>query len=264
MTTSVYIRSTTYLKYFRPLAWVGMVVVLFVFELLGMLQFIERGVTTIAKPVLLGTTRVVQAAEWPVHTAVRAHFLARRVQQLEQLYAQSVADLGRLEGVAAENQELRKLLENTDRRIQQSRVAGTLVSLARPAVSVGSDSSVQVGDEVIAGGIFVGTIAEVNPTLSFITLLTQPDHQPIVAKTQSGTRGIIIGTGRTLLLTEVNLEDPLMVGDRVLTSGQPGVLSDLAIGQVVRISDNPSSPVQEAQVEPIVDFYQTRVVEIML
>ncbi len=241
-----------------------MVAFLFLFGLLGITPIIERGITFAAKPVMQLTSRVVQAIEWPIHTLVRSHFLARRVQQLEQQYAQSVAELGRLEGVAAENQELRKLLENTDRSIRESRVAGTLVSLARPAVSIGSDSSVKVGDEVLADGIFVGTIGDVSPVLSFVTLLTQPDHQPILAKTQSGTKGIITGTGRTLVLTEVDLEDSLVVGDRVLTVGQPGVMGDLAIGQIVRIIDNPSSPVQEAQVEQIIDFYQTRVVEIIL
>lgn len=264
MPISVYIRSKSYLKYVQPAVWVSMVALLAVSNALGFGFQMERVVGFAAKPILYLATGTIQKIEWPFQLLVHSHTLARRVQQLEQQYAQSIATVGSLEGVAAENEELRKLLENTDRRLRETRVAGTLLSLSRPAISIGSEDLVKVGNVVLADGIFVGTVAEVSPVLSFISLLSQPDHPPILAKTQSGTKGILVGTGRTLQFEEVSLQDPLAVGDRILTVGQPGIASDLTIGQVVRISGEQSSPVKEAQVDQIVDFYQTKVVEILL
>lgn len=264
MPISVYIRSRSYLKYVQPAVWIGAVSLLLMSNSIGFGFQVERVVGFVAKPVLYITTSTIQKIEWPFQLLTHSHALARRVQQLEQHYAQAIATVGSLDGVVAENDELRKLLENTDRRLRETRVAGTLISLSRPAISIGSDDLVQAGNVVLADGIFVGTVAEVRPVLSFVTLLTQSDHPPILAKTQLGTKGILVGTGRTVQFEEVSLQDPLVVGDRILTVGQPGIASDLTIGQVVRISGEKSSPVKQAQVDQIVDFYQTKVVEILL
>lgn len=264
MALSVYVRSKSYQKYLQPFVWFCFLFVLALSNFLGLSSQIDRAVGFFATPILSVSSRIIQKIEWPFDFLVHSGSSARRVQQLEQQYAQSIAALGLLEGVADENEELRKLLENTDRRLRETRVAGTLISLSRPAISVGSDDQVKMGNVVLADGIFVGTVTQVQPVLSFVTLLSQPDHQPILAKTQQGTKGIIVGTGRTLEFQEVSLQDTLSVGDRILTVGQPGIAADLTIGQVVRISGEASSPVKEAQVDQIIDFYQTKVVEIVL
>jgi len=218
----------------------------------------------IFSPALRATTAIVQAGEWPVKTLLQRQQVSRRVQQLEAQYAQAIAELSQLEGVAAENQELKRLLENTDREYRETRVAGTLVSLARPAVSVGTDAGILEGSEVISQGVLMGTVSEVTPSISFISLLVQPDHPVILAKTRQGTQGIVSGTGRYLVLDEVALDSPLEVGDVVVTTGQAGISTDLVIGQVVRVIKDPAAPVKSAQLEQIVDFYQTRIVEIIL
>lgn len=264
MQIPVYVKNAPLAQFYAILSW-GFVGFLFIiFEIFGLTTILSGVTTWMFKPALAVNTRIVQTIEWPIETLVSSRSVARRVQELEVAYAQAIADLSRLEGVEDENKELKRLLENTDRSFRESRVAGSLVSLARPAVSVGANSDIQEGSEVVANGILVGTVNEVMPSLSFITLLAQTDHPPVLAKTNQDTKGVVIGTGRSLVLTEIPLDDPLEVGDRVITLGQPGISSDLVIGRVVRIEKDPASPVKEAHLEQVVDFYQTRIVEVLL
>lgn len=264
MQIPVYVKHAPFSQFNTALSWIIVGGFFVIIELAGFTGSFHSLVTWVFRPALEVNRTIVQTIEWPVATAFEARKLARRVQQLEIQYAQAIADLSKLEGVEEENRELKRLLENTDRSFRETRVAGSLVSLARPAVSVGKDEGIEVGNEVIVNGILIGSVSEVTPTLSFISLLTQPDHPAVLAQTSQDTKGVVVGTGRALMLTEVPLDAPLEIGDRVITLGQPGISSDLVIGQVVRIEKDPAAPIKEAQLEQVVDFYQTRIVEIIL
>jgi cell shape-determining protein MreC len=261
---SVYVHNSARNRFQVIGGWAAACVLFIVLEVTGVSGWVQNATMWVFSPALHATTAVVQAGEWPIKAVVQRQQASRRVQHLEAQYAQAIAELSTLEGVAAENQELKRLLENTDREYRETRIAGSLVSLARPAVSVGSDAGILEGSEVISQGVLVGTVSEVTPSISFISLLVQPDHPVILAKTRQGTQGIVSGTGRHLVLEEVGLDSPLEVGDVVVTTGQAGISNDLVIGQVVRVIKDPAAPVKSAQLEQIVDFYQTRIVEIIL
>jgi len=264
MTNQVFVRTNVQQLWHQPVLVVAGILVAVALEVSGGLPYVEQAVTNLYRPLLVGTREVSQWIETPVSLARRTTQQARRIQKLEQEYAYAVAEVGRLAGVEAENQELRRLLENTDRQLRESRVASSLLTLTRPAIGAGSQSGISVGDEVVAQNVLVGSITEVTPTVSFLTLLTQPDHQPVVVKTSAGAQGLVVGTGRGLKMTEIPLDQPMQVGDSVLTAGQAGIRADLTIGRVVRINHQAASPVKEAQIEQLVDFYQTKVVEVLL
>lgn len=261
---SVYLQNSARERLQMTGGWLAAFVFFVMLEITGLSIWIQSATMWIFSPALRLSTVIVQVGEWPVKSLVERQQVSRRVQQLEAQYAQAIAELSQLEGVEAENVELKRLLENTDREYRETRIAGSLISLARPAVSVGSDAGIVAGSEVISQGVLVGTVSEVTPSISFISLLVQPDHPVILAKTRQGTQGIVSGTGRFLVMEEVELDASLEVGDVVVTTGQAGISNDLVIGQVVRVIKDPAAPVKRAQLEQIVDFYQTRVVEIIL
>lgn len=264
MPLPVYVTNSRLSRSNTVLAWGLAALVLVLIHLVGAAPFFRGVMSWIFRPVLVTNTRLIQTLEWPFAAIFEARRSARKVQELEVQYAQVISELSKLKGVQQENAELKRLLENTDRTFRETRVAGSLVSLARPAASIGQNSGIQVGNEVIVNGILIGSVSEVTSSIAFISLLTQTDHPPVLAKTNQDAKGIVVGTGRSLMLTEVPLDAPLEIGDRVISLGQPGISSDLSIGQVVRIEKDPASPVKEAQIEQIVDFYQTKIVEIVL
>jgi cell shape-determining protein MreC len=246
------------------MGWVLAFLFILIIKISGFDLVIQSSIVGVLSPALSASTWLIQVVEMPVKTMVDRHNLSKRVQMLEAEYAVTLSELVLLEGVAAENQELRQMLENTNREYRETRVSSTILSLARPAISVGSDDGVTVGSEVISQGVLVGTVAEVGKSESIISLLTQVDHPQVLVKTRAGSLGVVSGTGRYLVMDEVSLNSHLEVGDVVVTTGQPGIDNDLIIGQVVRVVKDPASPVKQAHLEQIVDFYQTRIVEIIL
>jgi cell shape-determining protein MreC len=261
---SVYVHNSSRERFQVIGGWLAALVLIVALQVTGVSIWIQSAIMWVFSPALHVSTAIVQTIEWPIKAMVQRQQVLRRVQQLEVQYAQAISELSSLEGVAAENKELKRLLENTDREYRQTRIASLLISLARPAVSVGSDAGIVEGSEVISQGVLIGTVSEVTPSISFISLLVQPDHPAILARTRQGTQGIVSGTGRYLVMEEVGLDSPLEVGDVVVTSGQSGISKNLVIGQVVRVIKDPAAPVKRAQLEQIVDFYQTRIVEIIL
>lgn len=244
--------------------WFFCLVFLIFLELTHLSGVVSPLIMRISRPVLVIATQIMQTAEQPVMMLQKSHQAMRRVAVLEIQYSEALAELVRLEAVDKENQELRKLLENTDRTLRKTRVASPLLSLYRPAVSVGSNSEIQVGNGIIVNGVLLGTVAEVNQSTSFISLLHHYEHPPVLVRTDRGAQGITVGTGRVLIMDEISLDMPLELGDTVVTVGQPGLEKDLLVGQVIRIIKEPAAPVKKAYIEQLVDFYQTRVVEIIL
>lgn len=263
MSTNVFIRQRSR-AYISPLAW------LIVLMMMGSAEFflganpVADFLGRLGAGVLERNLRLAQSLEWPIIAGLSYQQSARRLQELEVEYALVLSELSQLEGVEAENQALRSLLENTDRPFQRTRVVTPLVSLARPALALGSAGGVGVGSEVVLNGVLLGTVNQVTANFAYLTLITQVDHQPVLAKTNQGVMGIVRGTGRGLVMEEVALDAAVDIGDRVVSVGQPGIGADFVIGRVVRVVGEPSSPVKSLELDQGVDFFQARIVEVVL
>lgn len=242
---------------------VGMVCVVLVgMQLAGVEGVIREPVEFGARPLLYWGARVHQVLIYPFQVVASAHSAARRIQDLEIKYSYALAQVGTLRALEQENQELRRLLENTDRTLSPTVLSRPIISYGNPLVSAGSNSNVRTGDLVMINGVLVGTIDEVSSEQSTVTLLTQPAHQPLVVKTNTLADGILTGDGTRLVLSEVLATQSLAVGDVVLTAGQPGVPPDITIGTVTGITSDDALPTKEALVEPAADFFATQLVEI--
>lgn len=189
--------------------------------------------------------------------------LAARLEDLQYRYSEAAAELAQLENLRQENQELRRLLENTDRSYQQVIISTPLVSLANTYVAAGSNQGVQVGAAVLARGSLLGLVEEVQPRQARVLLLAQLRQQGLVALTTEGAKGLLIGDGKDILLTELGQELPLEVGQLVYTVANPGLPAGLLVGKISHIrQDNPSLATRTAVVEQLVNFYEVAVVEI--
>ncbi|MFZ5437645.1 MAG: rod shape-determining protein MreC [Patescibacteria group bacterium] len=187
---------------------------------------------------------------------------AVHIQDLELKLAAASASLTELETLKRENQELRFLLENTDRPQTRTILTRPVVSLAKPAVAGGKDLNLETGALVISRETLLGQLSKINEHESQVVLLHEKEATPILAKTESGVEGIIRGDGRKILFTEVNKTDQLRVGEKIYTLGQSQVEQGVLLGQISFINQDLASSVQTAIIEQYVSFFESSVVEI--
>lgn len=246
--------------------WGGVVICLVVTgaELAGFLQPVtelsERAVLPVQK---LGI-QLVQVVPSTWANLQRMRGLERHVQSLELSYNQALVELAELQGVKEENQQLRLLLENTNRKFLPSVLAVPIISYGLPAVTVGTDQQIETGAAVMVQQTLVGRVKELRAQQASVELLFQSTSTPVLVRTERGATGVIKGDGKRVVLTEVSLDEDLEVGQRVVTVAQPGIRADIVVGTVQSIQTDPASPVQSAVVGQTVSFYGSRVVEVSL
>lgn len=192
------------------------------------------------------------------------HLLARRIQDLELKLASTYAQMGDFELLEQENQELRELLNSTDRTLNRVFLTQPILSFAQPAVDIPRDADLIEGSAVLIEGTLIGTVAEAKQNVAFINLLWQKDSTPVLAVTSDGIQGMAIGDGRRVLFTEVPIDAELEIGQRVVTAGQSGIEAGLFIGEIRSLASGNSAAVKTAVLEQYVSFYQSRLVEIRL
>lgn len=248
---------------------------------------LSGGQKTLFLAALIGVAEIVGVGAWWVNNAVRVVVpikqawvrgmgsfsnayqsiqklprSAARIQDLELRLAEASASLAELETLRRENEELRFLLHNTDRPFERTHLAAPIIAFAQPAIGLGSQAGVQVGAVVLSRNTLLGQVSQVGEYESQVTLLSEVDAPPVLAKTESGVEGLIVGDGRKVLFTQVAKDAVLHEGERVVTLGQPQIEQDLPIGRIVKVNNNPVDSIQSAIIEQYASFFETPIVEV--
>lgn len=247
----------------RLLAYGAVLMLLGAVEFVGLHTPIVKSIRWISQPVVVVTTAGVRAIEAPYYWLVYARSSARKIIDLELRYGEALSRLSQLEGVEEENRALRQLLENTDRQFREVIISQPIVSYAAPAISGGSQVGMEQGMVVVVKGVVVGLVDQVFDDYATISLLVYSREVSLLARTENGVEGLVVGNGKNVIFTEVSQESEITPGERVVTVGQPGIEPDLFLGLIGDIEQNPASPVQTATVRQPVNFYQSRVVEVL-
>jgi len=207
--------------------------------------------------------RLLQLAMQPAQRFLSLWDLSAELLDLQARYATTAAEMVRLQNVEAENQELRLLLENSDRRLGTTIITSPITSFAQTRLPVGSEQGVRVGALVLYRNNLLARVSQVEPKQSQITLLQHLTEGGILAVTEGGVKGLVKGDGWQVLLTEVTSGQTLRPQELVLTAGQEGVEKGLVIGQIQTVQlANPALATITAVVEPLVNFYQLELVEL--
>ncbi|NCN03954.1 MAG: hypothetical protein GW942_02675 [Candidatus Pacebacteria bacterium] len=248
-------------EYFFPLGLL-MVIIIFVFDSFGLSVYLENTLGSVVRPVRIFSNKLVSSFEKPFFIVRKSINSARKVQMLENRYSQSLAQLSDLEELEKENQDLRNVLENSDRQARDIIISSPVVSHVGPSIGAGKKDGVETGDLIFVAQTLVGRISDVNDNYSRVQLVYQKDFIPLVAQTSDGIKGLIKGDGRKVIFTEVISEDNPIAESRINTVGQIGVDRGLFIGQVGKEISQPSDSVKSFSVTQYTDFYQANVVEI--
>lgn len=186
----------------------------------------------------------------------------RRIQDLELRYAESSAQLGDLDRLKAENEALREMLGASDIKLAQRVVTMPIVSYGRTLIAGGHNDGIREGQMVLINQTLVGLVSQVSESQSEVTLLSQDGTQPVLAHTEGGVQGLVVGDGRRVILTEVPLEAEVQVGERVISDGQEGIARDIFVGRVASVKAEPADSTQTIVIEQLVSFYEAQVIEI--
>jgi len=189
--------------------------------------------------------------------------LRQKLEDLEYRYREASVQLTELEALREENQALRDLLENTNRALGKNLITRPISSFAKPVLAIGSDSGLQPGSLVLGEGNLLGIVEGVSQQQARVLLLKNMLDQGVVAKTESGVKGIVKGDGKNILLTEVASEETLNLRERVVTVGQEGIGPDIFIGRIISFKElDPAKSTQQAILQQDVNFYELSLVEV--
>jgi cell shape-determining protein MreC len=231
-------------------------------EYLGLLGWGRVAGEKILAPLWTAAYNSVQLVVWPVAAVKNASTARLALLDLEIKYQLASAQLTEVQRLQEEHQALRGLLENTDRQLIKSYIAAPIVSYGTPFLNRGEADGIRPGNLVLVANALVGRVLAVTPHQAEVQLLSHPASQPILVQTESGVKGMIVGDGQNIILTEVPPDAKLEQDQRVVTAGQVGIARDLFIGRISKVEQLPQAATQRAIISQTVSFFDVRVVEV--
>lgn len=149
-----------------------------------------------------------------------------------------------------------------------ARVTGGSFSPLQLTVEIdkGTDSGIDEGMPVVAGGSLVGRIVQVGPRRSTIRVVSDPGLSVGVRLSATGDLGVVTGDGgRRLVMSLVEPGTAVKVGDQVVTSGlqqsqyPPGV----PVGKVTAVKRDSAGLTQSVVVTSAADLRRLSFVRVL-
>jgi rod shape-determining protein MreC len=167
-------------------------------------------------------------------------------------------------------EDLLGISRTLDLRTTGAQVIGNGVSNFEWSIDIdkGSNDGIRTGMPIITTAGLVGHVTEVTPFGSKAQLVVDPDSEVAARLVTSQETGLLKGQGdQDLVMTLVSSSATVEVGEPVETAGYdvgslypPGI----PIGQVSRVSDDPSTGQKLISIRPDVDFSTLDVVLVVL
>jgi len=233
-----------------------------VIEFFGLLQPLRRLSEWLLVPVMSVSGQVVQDLELPyfvVHQSFQNYIY---IQDIESRYAETTAQLGELNALKKENEELRQLMEKQTKSETVKPVIAPILAYSQPYIGKGQREGVHPGDLVLIAQTLVGRVDEVSDSQSVMTLLTSTTSLPILVQTESGVNGVLMGDGTQLFMKEIPQDASIHAGERVVTLGQAEVPAGLSVGRIQSVSRSAVNSSQVAVIDQVISFYQSHIVEV--
>lgn len=230
--------------------------------LVAVLRFFLPGALTVALSPVWGIGNALSAGVGNT-TAFFGNSVAL-TEERDALMRENAALLARNATLAARAQDLERLLGSRTEPVGGV-VAGVL---SRPPVSpydvlivdAGSEAGVRVGSRVDgAGGIPIGVVESVTRASARILLYSTPGHETESWVGETRMPVTLIGSGSGSMYAVVARDAGILAGDFVYVAG-PG---SLAVGTVVAVASDPSSPRSRIDIRPLINPFSVTWVTIM-
>ena len=128
-------------------------------------------------------------------------------------------------------------------------------------IAAGSHSGIRQNTPVVDGNGLVGSVTNVGPSTSVVTLITDADSAVTAKDLTTGVTGLIRrGTGDSLILDRVPKDQVVQKGDRIVTQGTrdpryPDIYPyGIPIGRVLSVGYSDNAIFVQVQVAPYAQF----------
>lgn len=206
-------------------------------------ETLRAGLALLAYPIQRVALAPVQLAAGVADFFSSQVQLQRENDALREKQLKAAKDLVTLEALAAENAQLRRLVDARERLPRKSTLAEILYSGRDPfsrkvIIDRGSKADIQPGLPVVDDIGVIGQVTRVYPLLSEVTLITDKDYAIPVQVVRNGLRGVAYGAGdgATLDLRFMAANADILNGDVLVTSGIDGTYPPgIPVAKVARI-----------------------------
>lgn len=206
-----------------------------------------------------------QGLNWASHSLSSRGELSQELQAQKATNRILAAQILQMQGLKAENNELRRLLQSSERLENEYSTARLLAVRMNPyqqrvIINRGDQNGLEGGMSIADKFGIMGRIAQAHAFHSEAMLISDPSHATPVKVLRNGVRSIAIGLGRTdrLQLQYLPVNTDIEVGDVIITSGLGGLFPpDFPVATVREISRDSHSPFAEIYAEPLADLDTT-------
>ncbi|MBI4556453.1 MAG: rod shape-determining protein MreC [Candidatus Hydrogenedentes bacterium] len=224
-------------------------------------------VSVIAYPFWKTFASVPQGADYLAGLVISYDAARREAEALRRELPTLMLHSAQRAELQAQNTRLKQLLEfkNSTSRLdlQPANVLEPIHVLARPQgtliVDQGSLHGVRPSMCVINDLGLIGVVTQVQPTLSYVYTLHNPECKIGAMIKRNRVRGIVHGSGsefsQICTIQYIDLKDDVRPGDEVVSSGGSVFPSGYPIGRIVHVPES-DSLLKMAYVEPAADPYR--------
>ena len=252
------------------------------FALLSVLLMVLDAQFRYAEPVrqllALAVYPIQQLSIAPISAVARARefftsqtTLRRENAELRAGKLRGAEELLTVEAVAAENQQLRRMLA-AKKKLPAGTLFAEVVYAGRDPFSrkviidKGGQQGVKLGQAVVDAAGVLGQVTRVQPLLAEVTLVVDKNHPIPVQVLRNGLRGLAYGSGdgSTMELRYMAVNAEIERGDLLVTSGLDGVYPrGLPVARVARIERDAAYTFAKISCQPVAGADQHRQVLVL-
>jgi rod shape-determining protein MreC len=249
--------------------------VLLALQLTGQLRPLQSAATQVTSPAQVGATSITSTVADVIAFVTELGTLRQRNAELAQINASLESEIFRLSEVERENITLREYFRFAQARpgldLRGAQIVGRVIGqestnfLDILLLDLGQEHGIEIGMPVVTDQGLVGRIFEVNSSSSKVLLITDVNSAVNALLQSSRVAGVIRGTPEgTLLMDYIQQGVRISVGEIVLTSGLGGRFPrSIPIGRVIEIRQRDIDVVQQAIVQPLIDFTRLELVSVV-
>lgn len=228
----------------------------------------ETILTTITKPFVEASNAISDWVEGTLDKFINADKYQKENEELRQQLTTMYQDIMDKDKTDAENEQLREMLKIKEEHEDFTYSAPCNI-IARNSNDVfggftidrGSDDGIELHDPVMTSEGLVGIISELAPNYAKVTTLLSNEVDIGVYTSKNQVVGILendikYASEGQCLMSYIQKDSDIKVGDMVVTSGGVVFPSSLLIGTITEIFDDDNGLSVHAVIKPVVDVYK--------
>jgi len=246
---------------------------LIILSFLGMFGVFGDMIAFVSRPFQGAYQTVSRAINSLYYVTTEGEDADARIAELEAELQNISVDYVELSALREENELLKKqinYLETQDFDVTSAKVLTYINSPNEKILIInkGEKEGIREGQPVMSGeGLIVGRISKVQNRIAEVRLITDPRSKiPVKVLGEDQTIGIASGSYGSILNMElIPAQEKIFANDLVVTSNlELNIPSDLIVGMINEIHISGNEPFKSALVEPMADFYNLRLVSVII